>query len=927
MSRRGLWIAASAALCVGSGWAGWDAWPRISATLALHGIEWARPAWLFAALSAWAVPALLGWRMTDLPRLQTALQVLTRMSLLAVIALAIAGPRSQQERPRRPQIIHLVDVSQSVPDALLLAAKAGVAASLAEFVKWDQHHMVGQQEPRAAPDVAVVTFDGQARRLPVEVTWSAAQMPEFVRQPQTATATDVQAALGLGLGLLDGHSVPHIVLWSDGLETQGDALQTIAALRGAGAQVHQPLLPDLPVAPEVLVERLELPAKVRTGVRFAIGAGLRATVAATVRCAAQGPQGVPPPVEQVLVPGENRVQLGSMQLRQPGAVDLAVACTVLAGGDRFASNNRLRGRILVEQRPRVLYVEGGGERQAIPLLTALQDDFDVEVHAGDGLPRSLGGLLPWQAIILSDVPRVDRLGVPLVTDGDMRNLEAYVRQGGGLWVVGGENSLGSGGYQDTYLDKHVLPVHMDVESKIEQPTIAMVLAIDRSGSMSGPKIELAKAAALATAKALSPEDLIGVVAFDSEARLAVRLQRAGNSYRIESDIAKLTPSGGTHIYPAIDMAYQQLVSVQAKIKHVIVMTDGQAPRAGIDALVRQMRRGGITVSSVGVGADVDRNMLESIADRGGGRSYFTDRPETLPRIFVRETKLLHGDSVVEQSVRPRLAPGLGRIDLLRGVEIGDAPNLTGFLPTRTKGGAEEILRLSNGKPLLVRWRLGQGKVAVWTSDMKARWAAAWTRWPDYARLSRQILRDVLQEELGLDVAVRLLRERDRLRVAVDAVDEDGKWLQGLVGEGELQRPDGAKVILPLTEVATGRYEATAPLDQYGAWDVQVRLRPTPDKPVLASGRAAALHPWPDELRIGTGDPGIGATLTAATGGQMASGPAQWLDTRGLTHRSTQPLWPELVRLALILLLVDLLLRRVRLGRAPTTRWHALRRLR
>ncbi|MBI5609076.1 MAG: VWA domain-containing protein [Deltaproteobacteria bacterium] len=922
-TRQALWLVLVAVAAVASGIAAQHYWPQAQAALAVHGVALARPWALGLAGLGWLIVAQLPWRLTDLPRWQVALQALLRALLLAVLAVALAGPESERLRPRRPQVVHLVDRSASVPDALLRAAEQGVLDSARALATWDKTHP--REGDTAAPPLAVVAFDGTAVRLPIEPTLAA--LPSFVRAPETATATDLQAALALGLGLLDGHTVAHFVLWSDGLQTQGEALHSLGPLQAAGVQLHLPLLPPLPIQPEVLVEKLELPAKVRTGVRFALAATLQTNAAMLVRCAVTGPPDPPAPVVQQLQTGTQRVDLGQLRLTKPGFVDLAVECTSVTGQDRFASNNQLRARVAVEQRPRLLYVEGGGERQAVALTSALQDDFEVDTRPADGLPRSLGGLLPYQAVILSDVPRVDQLGVPLLTDGDMRNLESYVRQGGGLLVIGGENSLGSGGYQDTYLDKHVLPVHMDVESKVELPSIALMLAVDRSGSMAGPKIELAKAAALATAKALAPDDLIGVVAFDSESRLAVRLQRAGNSYRIESDIGKLTASGGTHIYPALDMAYQQLSSAQAKIKHVLLMTDGQAPRAGIDALVRQMRRGNITVSAVGVGGDVDRNLLESIADRGGGRAYFTDRPENLPRIFVRETKMLHGESVVEKAVQARVAPGLGRVDLLRGVHISEAPNLLGFLPTRVKSGAEEILRLNNGKPLLVRWRLGQGKVSVWTSDLKNRWATAWTRWPDHARLCRQIVRDVLQEELGLDVAVRLLRERDRLRVVVDAIDDDGTWLQGMVGEASLRGPDGKVAMLPLSEVATGRYEAVVPLTSVGAYDAEARLRPPGQQRVLASGRASVVHPYPDELRISTGEVGVGPELAKATGGKPNSQPADWLDTRGLTHQARTPLWPELVSLAALLLLLDVLLRRIRLGRAPSVRWHALRRTR
>ncbi len=933
-ARPWLWLVGVAAVAVGASL--WLAGQRtdVATWLAVHGVQLAAPHLLWLALLAWLVPAALPWRLTDLPRWQVLTQTLVRMTLLVVLAVALAHPRVQRDRPRRPQVIHLVDRSDSVPNELLTAAQLGIAQSALTLRNRDsaRPHHPGDESAGDA-QVAVVAFDARAVRLAYTATAEQPQTPDLARRLAAGddlggSATDLQAALNLALGLVDARSVPNVVLWSDGVQTQGEALQTATALRTAGARVYLPTLPALPMASELLVDRLELPEIVRSGVRFPLAVHVQSNATGRALCQVRTEGQALPPVAVELPMGETRVALGELVLRSAGAVDLQVDCTPAAAAqDRFGSNNHLRGRVVVRERPRVLYVEGQGARAAVALTQALRDDFDLDVRGADGLPRSIGGLRPYQAIVLSDVPRVSREGVPLLTDGDMRNLEAYALAGGGLLVVGGEDALGSGGYQDTYLDKKVLPVAMDVESKTESPTIGMMLCIDRSGSMSGPKMELAKAAAIATAQALARDDLIGVVAFDSEARLAVRLQRAGNSYRIESDIAKLSPSGGTHIYPAIDLAYQQLVTAHAKVKHVIVMTDGQAPRAGIDALVRQMRNSGITVSSVGVGSDVDRNLLEAIADRGGGRSYFTDRPETLPRIFVRETKLIAGQSVVETAVRARVAPGVRRIDLLRGVEIGTAPVLTGFLPARVKPGAEEILRLSNGKPLLVRWRLGLGKVSVWTSDLKNRWAAAWSDWPGYARLARQTVRDVLQEELGLDAQVRLVRERDRLRVAVDVFEDAETPLSGLVGDAVVRDPAGEALAIPLRETAPGHYETDVAMVGFGAWDVAVALRAAPDKPVLATGRATAIHPYPDEHRMVEVQPQDLQALCDATGGTARSGPEQWLDTRGLVHRAWQPLWPDLALAALALLLLDVLLRRVRLGRAPVARWHALRGLR
>jgi Ca-activated chloride channel family protein len=902
--------------------------PQQLAMLARQGVDFASPGLLWLAVLAWLVPLAVRWSLTDLPRWQQAVQVLVRMALIVLLAVAIAGPRLLHERPRRAQVVHVIDRSASVPDALLLAAEKGVQASEIAVRRGDKERRDDALDAsdRQIPPVQVIAFDREALTLPWPPTPAQPEVaqPTIARRPDAERETDLASALNLALGLLDGHSVPHIVIWSDGLETQGDALQLIDALKAAGARVHVPAQQEMPTTGEVVVERFELPAKVRANVPFPVAIALQSSGPAKVRCSLDVHNQPPQRIEQAIPAGTTRLDFGLVRLKDAGTHELETTCEVLAGADRFLLNNHLRGRVAVLVRPRLLYVEGA-KGQSAYLSRALTDDFEVEIAEADGLPRSLGGLKPYQAILLSDVPRVSHSGVPLLTDGDMRNLEAYVKGGGGLLVLGGENSLGSGGYQDTYLDKHVLPVRMDVEATMETPTIALMLAVDRSGSMQGPKMELAKEAARATAESLAAEDLIGVVAFDSEARLTVRLQRAGNRYRISTDISKLSANGGTHIYPALDMAYQTLLTAPAKIKHVILLTDGQAPRQGIDALVRQMKRSGITVSTVGVGSDVDHNLLESIADRGGGRFYFTDRPETLPRIFVKETKLIAGESVIEQRVHARRAPGLGRIDLLRGVRIEDAPLLTGYLPTKVKPGAEEILRVSSGKPLLVRWKLGLGKVTVFTSDLKNRWAAQWLDWPGYPLLARQMVRDLLQEDVGMALDVRLARERDRLRVAVDALDEDDHYLTGMLAQAKVTRPDGTVVDMALTEVAQGRYETAVPLAELGPYDVAVTLRARADQPVLASGRATAVHPYPDEYRLSDGKSALLAELAVTTGGKLASQPADWLDNHGATHKDWQWLWPQLVWSALGLLLLDLLLRRVRLGRVKAVRWHALRR--
>ena len=109
----------------------------------------------------------------------------------------------------------------------------------------------------------------------------------------------------------------------------------------------------------------------------------------------------------------------------------------------------------------------------------------------------------------------------------------------------------------------------------------MMKAADRSGSMSGPKIELAKEAARPTLDVLQPSDKLGIIAFDSAPVTVVRLQRAANRLKITDSVSRLSPGGGTAIFPALDQAYRVLSATQAKVKHIILLTDGQSNRSGV----------------------------------------------------------------------------------------------------------------------------------------------------------------------------------------------------------------------------------------------------------------------------------------------------------------------------------------------------------
>src|SRR5439155_16213373 len=134
----------------------------------------------------------------------------------------------------------------------------------------------------------------------------------------------------------------------------------------------------------------------------------------------------------------------------------------------------------------------------------------VDIRPPQGMPDNLADLQNYELVILSNVPAT------ALTQRQMEVVRTYVQDlGGGLIMLGGDQSFGLGGYYKTVIEE-ILPVRSDFEKEKEKPSLAMMLVIDKSGSMGGQKMELAKEAAKSAVELLGPSDKIGVIAFEGE---------------------------------------------------------------------------------------------------------------------------------------------------------------------------------------------------------------------------------------------------------------------------------------------------------------------------------------------------------------------------------------------------------------------------
>ncbi len=853
--------------------------------------ELAEPRWLMLLALLPITLASAHRSLADLPRAQLVLSGALRGLGIVLLALALAEPARTTD-VTRTSVVFAIDVSDSITDRDLARAEDLVRAAI---------------EARGENTIAVVSFAATSERVPVDLEDPASF---HVARHEDGAASDLGGALRLALALHPEGHLGRIVVVSDGSETRSGALSELGTLSTRHVRALHVLLDDGPPA-EIAVEDLVAPARLRVGEPFTLRARVRSTTAAHVRVRLyqndllNGLDGVR---EVDLPEGETEIALRSV-VHLPGPVTYRFTVTPAdEASDRFPENDELSRTLVVPGRPRVLYVEGQAAG-ATYLSRALESsELDVEVRSPRAFPTSLPELSAFDFLIVSDTP------ADAISPSQQELIERYVRdQGGGFLMAGGDQSFGLGGWEGSRVER-LLPVHMDPERRRDQPSLALALVLDRSGSMAGEKIELAKEAARATAELLSGDDYLGVVSFDSQPERAVRMQSAGNRLQIQRDIGRIAARGGTAIFPALDMAFSDLTVTRARLRHVILLTDGQTNETGIPDLVSLMHAEGITVSVVGVGSDVNRALLQEVADTGGGRAYFTADPHNIPRIFTRETTTAMQSGVVEDYVTARVtAPAA----FLRGVPMESAPLLRGYVATRMRAApAEEILESDLGEPLLARMRVGLGWTLAWTSDVKNRWAVDWVRWPGFAPLFGQMVREHMRQRHEEELPMEARIEGETARLVVEAMDDEDAFVNDLDPVAHVIGPMGApvdertRIDVPMHQVAPGRYEGETPIERFGAYAITAEHRR--GGAVVAESTGSLVYPYAPEYAALEPDPALLEALSEASGGGVYAEPADAFDAMGEHVRAREDARAPLFFAALAIFVLDLLTRRVRL---------------
>jgi Mg-chelatase subunit ChlD len=835
-------------------------------------LSFERP-WAFVLLILVLLVPALGRRQSG-PRWRIA--TVLRTVTLGLLVLALSGPLI-----RVP--VTAVNVVFAVDRSLSIAP--GARRVQDAFVRDAVERMRPQDR------AGVVMFAGRAlMRFPVD----ARPAVEDLGPAPDADATDIGSAIDLAARMLPGEGARRVVLLSDGAENRGDAAAAARAAHQAGVVIDVvPVVPS--VTQDVSVESVTAPQEAHVGEVYEVRAVLRATAPAEA-VVALSRDGVPVAVRRVTLAAGELVIPFSETATRAGAVRYRVDIDASPGA--VPQNKHGEALVIVRDEPRVLFVAAA----PTPLPQWLRGQgLRVDVRTPEAVPAHLAGLAAYRSVVLDDVSALD------LSKAQQETIRAFVgTAGGGLVVIGGGHSFGVGGYAGTPLED-ALPVSMDVRQTMALPTVAIVLVIDTSGSMDAfgtelAKEELAKEIASSVIDLLGEHDQIGVITFDQEFRWLVPPTEARERARVLDQIARLRAGGGTLMYPPLRAAHEFLRRSPAKIRHVIVLSDGLTDPGDFRGVAAAMVRDRVTLSTVAIGRDADLEFMRNLARWGGGRTYVAKDLYSVPKIFTAEALMAVRSFIVEE---PVALARRGEGPTIAG--LSPPPPIRGYVATAPKAHSEVALVSPRGDPVLASWRFGLGRAVAVTTDDGLRWTATWATWGDAARFWSQAVRWTLGDEgAGLRVVAAVDRDGTSVHAVLDAREPGGAPRNGLDARGEVLAPDGTREAVALRQTAPGRYDGSWQAARPGVYTLTVVARD--GEGVAGTRTVGVVIPYSPEYRLPNGNLALLSRLAEITGGSALSRPEEaFRRGRGSGQRET---WPVVSGIAIALLLAEVAVRRL-----------------
>ncbi|HWF47568.1 MAG TPA: VWA domain-containing protein [Bryobacteraceae bacterium] len=781
---------------------------------------------------------------------------------LALIPLALAQPVLTLPDTRTGAVV-LVDTSASISQDDLARASTIVG----EIARHKGRNWM-----------RVVPFARQTRELDPQETSNGLRLVQTANE--AGKGTNIEEALTASMSAMPAGHVPRLVLISDGNENEGSSARAIAELQRL----------DVPV------DTIPLDGRDRSGLRLVSVSMPREAYAGEqipLDLTIDAPRGTHAEID---IRADQR-DLGSQPVELQTGPNLvrvhtrvkAVGVTAISGKITAPGLGALPFENALQlRRAKVLYISQDPAAYDVNLIRALsQAEFEVTRDISS-LDKDLSEI---ELVILNNVD-LNSLNPDRKT-----RLEEYVKNGGGLLLIGGEHQVYKDDQRMDALDR-ALPAKLAPPKSPEGTSV--VLIIDKSSSMEGRKIELARLSAIGVVDHLRPTDTIGVLIFDNSFQWAVPMRKAEDKSLIRRLISGITPDGGTQIAPALAEAYHKVLSTRANYKHIVLLTDGISEEGDSIELAREAQQHDVTISTVGLGQDVNRTYLEKVAATSGGRSYFLNEPQGLEQILLKDVLDYTGSTTVEKPLKPIVER---KAEILDGIDFETAPTLKGYVRFTAKPAAETILGIDDVKrdPLYVRWQYGLGRAGVFTSDAKSRWADAWMGWPGYDKFWINITRDLLahadqsEATAQFDTANGDILVTYRLGPGVAEPTEAPAIFA--IGPQGFQKP------IDVQRTSPGVYHGRL---HVGNLSGLFRIRPVNDSRAFPE---IGLYRQQEELQDYGSNRPLLEQISALTGGRFNPPPQSVFDANGRSVAITWDLWPVALGLAIAFSIAELVARK------------------
>jgi uncharacterized membrane protein len=863
--------------------------------IASHSFYFAQPWWLTVALVLVPMIYLARRHLAALGSVRRICAVTVRSLVILLLIALLARP-------------HFVKINEQLTLIAVMDRSRSVPKKLGE----DSYAYMDQALSKKNPD-------GQLAVIDIAEIVSISKLPSgdlkiHERNTMlTGMGSHLSAGVQMAMAIAPPDTANRILLVSDGNETAGDLKEaaTLAAANGIPVDVL-PL--QYEYDREVVFKRLAAPTNARSGqtigMRFILGS--TAATRGRIELNLNGtPVDLDPDSDGVgvavdLKPGTN-VQTLSLPMGARGMHDFeATFIPDDPASDRVSQNNRAGAMTYVAGPGNVMVVDNDGLTGPALAGSLRRMQIEVEYTPVAQFPGKLSQLMDTDAVVLVNISSSS------FTYEQQEMLSRYVTDmGGGLVMIGGSESFGAGGWIGSPV-ADILPVDLDPPQKKQMPKGALVLILHAceipAGNMWSKKI------AVAAVNSLSKKDLVGIVEYkwqDGDA-WAHPLSEVGDRQAVLASINNLQLGDMPDLHSHLQEAYNQLKTVKAGQKHVVVISDGD-PQPPTAQLLNQMKQSGITCSGIVVNphSPADKQNMLRIAEKTGGRYYDVKDASKLPQIFIKEAQVVRRALIVEESFSPILTYSLNEIT--RGVN--SLPNLDGYILTGPKGGLSQVLLSSHkGDPILATAQSGLGRCVAFTSSVDSRWASSWQNWSGYERFWEQVIRWVGKSVQSSDFEVYAEVQGRNVNVQLETYDKEGDVVQLARVDGLVIAPDMTSVDLVMSQKGPGQYEGQFQTAAPGNYIINLRHKKTGDGSKTRLTQIPVSVPFAPEFRDLTDNTSLMKQISELTGGRVLGGDptdAHLFDTAGVKFPQTQvPLNKYLMLIWLALFLLDVAVRRL-----------------